>query len=304
MKKAATLPNTNDAAIGVKLEIEHIHRNVHILTFCDTQEFLLISDIHFDNPKCDRKLLKKHLDEAKEKGTPIFINGDFFCLMQGKFDPRGKKKDVRPEYATGNYIDLVIDDACNFLTPYADLLAVIGYGNHENSIINRLETDPIQRLVDKLRDRTGSLIQAGGYGGWIILRFKLRGTSIRCYKIKYYHGTGGGGIVTKGAIWHQRMDAMIQDADCIWVGHTHDSWNMQIAIETLSTKFHPIQKEVQHIQTPSYKNDYEDGNNGWHIETGKPPKPLGGYWLKIEPYRDQTDGDDTIRLYATAVKTT
>ncbi len=41
---------------------------------------LLISDLHWDNPKCDRALLKKHLDEALAGNHDILINGDLFCL--------------------------------------------------------------------------------------------------------------------------------------------------------------------------------------------------------------------------------
>ena len=32
------------------------------------QSFLFTSDEHFDNKKCDRKSLKNHLNEAKQKG--------------------------------------------------------------------------------------------------------------------------------------------------------------------------------------------------------------------------------------------
>jgi UDP-2,3-diacylglucosamine pyrophosphatase LpxH len=53
-----------------------------------TQEYLLISDIHLDNPKCRRDLLKRHLDQAMEKKAPVFINGDLFCAMQGNKDRR------------------------------------------------------------------------------------------------------------------------------------------------------------------------------------------------------------------------
>ena len=41
--------------------------NVHILrnTFAP-KKVLLISDAHWDNPKCDRDLLRNHLEKAKE----------------------------------------------------------------------------------------------------------------------------------------------------------------------------------------------------------------------------------------------
>jgi len=82
----------------------------------------------------------------------------------------------------------------------------------------------------------------------------------------------------------------------IWMGHIHDQWSMKLYKETLDPFYSVIQKEIWHIQTPSYKNEYADGSGGWHIERGAPPKPLGGYWCEIIPYRHLKDGADYIRI--------
>ena len=53
--------------------------NVHVIKAkAEPIKVLLLSDLHWDNPKCDRELLKKHLDQAKEQGCPILLNGDTF----------------------------------------------------------------------------------------------------------------------------------------------------------------------------------------------------------------------------------
>ena len=143
------------------------------------------------------------------------------------------------------------------------------------------------------------IAKVGGYGGWIIIRYsdpvtpKQRKAS---YKIKYFHGNGGGGIVTKGTINHQRFDASIEGADMIWMGHIHDQWEMTLYKEALDIAFNVIQKEIRHVQTPSYKNEYADGAGGWHIERGAPPKPLGGYWFEVNPVRYTKDKQDYIRI--------
>jgi len=69
--------------------------NVHILrnTF-EPKKVLLISDAHWDNPKCDRDLLRDHLEKAKEIGADILLNGDTFCMMGGKYDPRRTKEGI------------------------------------------------------------------------------------------------------------------------------------------------------------------------------------------------------------------
>jgi hypothetical protein len=42
-----------------------------------------------------------------------------------------------------------------------------------------------------------------------------------------------------------------------------------------------------HIKMATYKEEYGDGYGGWHVETGKPPKPLGGWWLRF--YWDRSE---------------
>ena len=51
----------------------------------------MMSDLHWDNPKCDWKQLKQDLDYCLQESIPIMINGDMFCLMQGRGDNRKKQ---------------------------------------------------------------------------------------------------------------------------------------------------------------------------------------------------------------------
>jgi len=85
--------------------IKQAHRNSHIYEVKTKMELLCISDVHWDNPKCDRETLVRHLDRFPD--AKIAINGDLFCYMQGRFDPRGSKKDILPEHNKANYLDAV-----------------------------------------------------------------------------------------------------------------------------------------------------------------------------------------------------
>jgi len=179
--------------------------------------FLLLSDIHWDNPKCDRKLLKRHLDEAKAGGHPILINGDLLDLMGGKKDRRANKETVRPEHQVVNYFDAVVADCAKFFKPYAELIHLIAYGNHETAIINHQEFDCLKTFAH-LIGRTEVL---GTYSGWVMYQFTTRKSSAQTLRIKYHHGSGGGGIVTRGAIQFNRMATMVEGVDIIWSGHVH-----------------------------------------------------------------------------------
>lgn len=271
--------------------ITKISRNVHVLT-TDLRDFQLavLSDIHWDNPKCDRDKLKRDLEHCKKNDIPIFINGDFFCLMQGRGDHRRNKSDIRPEHNNARYLDSIVETAVEYWTPYAHLLTVIGYGNHETAIIKFQETDILARFVDLLNYKCGTNIHTGGYGGWLVIQQDV-GTfnKIKRYqktKIKYFHGSGGGGIVTKGAINLTRALEMYEDMDVFTMGHIHENWSRNDMREKLvhnSIQNYLVQqKHVHHMITGTYKDEYVDGFGGWHIERGAPAKMLGGRILSIK----------------------
>jgi hypothetical protein len=237
--------------------------------------FLLIADVHFDSKYCDRKLLKKHLDEVVEKNAKVLIFGDFFDVMGGKFDKRSNKEDLRPEYNTSNYIDNVIDDAINFLSPYKEYIMFISPGNHELSILKYHETDVIKRLAAALDAEVGT------YGGWIRLRYSFKGSGSRgSYKIAYNHGYGSGGPVTKDVIQTNRKAVYLPDANVIISSHSHDRWIFPIPRERFLQSGQIIQDEQIHVKLGSYKYSYYKGNS-WERQMGHPPKSNPGIWMSI-----------------------
>jgi len=271
--------------------------NVHTFrTTAKKLKVLLISDLHWDNPHCDRELLRDHLEEAKRGGNDILINGDMFCLMQGKYDGRRSKSEIRPEHNNSRYLDSVVDTAVEWFAPYAHNIKVIGYGNHETSILRHCETDVIERFVTLLNNKTGASVQVGGYGGWVIYQH-IRGKSTisKSYKIKYYHGAGGGGPVTKGAINFNRMATMIEGANAIWMGHVHESTEITYTLEGLNLRNNVELRDILMIRTPAYKEEYNEGKGGWHVERAAPPKPCGGRWLEI--HFDRNKGSDWMRAF-------
>lgn len=263
--------------------INKISRNVHELHYNKDATILLVSDLHWDNPKCDRKLLKNHLDEAVRRDAKIVVNGDFFCLMQGKYDPRRSKNDILPEHNKPNYIDAVIEDAVNWFAPYKDHLVLLGYGNHETAIIKNCETDPLQRFADLFNSKHKANVQVGGYGGVLALKMVASGKSSRSsFVIRYHHGHGGGGVVTKGVIQDQRLMSYLQSYDMTWMGHVHELYHHINPIEHYDRINKEIKiKNVHQLRTSSYKEEYDGGFGGFHIERGRAPKPLGGYWLNL-----------------------
>lgn len=268
---------------------EKIARNVVRVKvpFKESQEWewkcLLRSDAHHDNPHCIQSLERAHLEEAINYGAGIVDAGDLFCAMQGKYDKRSSKSDIRPEHLNGNYLDSLVSTAADFYEPYSRNFISIAHGNHETAIKKRHETDLTERLVSCLNDRTGSSINNGGYSGFIQYVFtsrynKSNGTT-RVINLFYYHGHGGGGPVTKGVIQTNRRATYLPDANIVLTGHVHEQWVLTIPRVRINRYGKVYHEDQVHVCAPTYKEEYEDGYGGWHVETGKPPKPLGAWWL-------------------------
>ena len=280
-------------------------KNVHELRLEGKEiKIAMLSDIHWDNPKCNQDLLKKHLDYCLKENMPVMINGDFFCLMQGKGDRRGNKSDIRPEHNNAKYLDSIVETAVDWFSPYASILTVIGYGNHETAIIKYQETDLLQRFVDLLNYKNGSNVQTGGYGGWLIIRQYYDGVKNVSYKIKYYHGSGGGGVVTKGALNLTRALEMYEGFDVFTMGHIHENSARHDVRDTVNYKgkYTLEQKELHLMITGTYKEEYGDGSKGWHVERGAPIKPIGGRILMFKAVRKQNKDEDITIKYIDSIR--
>jgi hypothetical protein len=260
----------------------------------------MLSDLHWDNPHCDRDMLKRHLDYCLEEDIPVMINGDMFCLMQGRGDNRRNKSDIRPEHNNAKYLDSIVETAVDWFLPYAHIIKLVGYGNHETAIIKWQETDILQRFVDLLNYKAGSNIQTGGYGGWLVVKQASGWGSKYSTKVKYFHGSGGGGIVTKGAINLTRALETYENFDVFTMGHIHENSSRNDVRDTI--EHHSVggyvlkQKQLHLMLTGTYKEEYGDGSQGWHVERGAPIKPLGGRILTIKLVRGTT-GDRLVTKY-------
>lgn len=222
----------------------------------------LISDVHFDNPHCRRDILTTILEESISKNFAICSFGDWFCAMQGSGDKRAHKEGVREENRKDDYLGSLVDCSAEFLKPYASRVAIFAPGNHETSVLKRSEYDLTGRLCKALG------IQKGGYAGFIEFRGKT---------IYYHHGHGGGGEATRGTIQATRRSVYIPDADILVSGHIHEAWilvSQQVKVADSGISLRP----QYHVSIPTMKDEFSL-EGGYHLEKGRPPKPLGCAFL-------------------------
>jgi hypothetical protein len=253
----------------------------------ECRRVLQVSDLHWDNKHCDRAALKRDLDEAKAQGVPIIMVGDTFCAMQGKWDKRKDERQLRPEHRGGNYFDKLVDTASEWFAPYVDSIALITYGNHETSIIQHHNTDLLQRLHQKLRDK-GSKAELGAYAGFLkVVAPGEKGSTSVTKVVCWNHGNGGGGEVTRGMIDNNRSRGMAY-ADIYIGGHIHRrNADENVLLELDRRSMNIVQKHQWFLRSSTYKKETgidEQDLSGYHIERrGIGERPIGGWWWEFQP---------------------
>jgi hypothetical protein len=271
------------------MNLQRKARTVHAVD-CDlvkrkaSKHFLFISDVHFDAMKCDRAMLFRHLDEARELNAGVFIFGDLFDLMQGKWDPRGNYSELRPEYKSCVYVDEVIQDVGEHLAKYADVIKVISKGNHETNIEKRMMVSPIDRVA-QIINANGGHVEVGGYAGWLVVQTHRGGSARRRYNINYHHGYGGGAKRSKGILGADIDQKDFPDADFILRGPDHQKWHLPVTIDRITQSMKLEQRTVHHLRLGSYKK-LGDRFAGWATERNFATPRLGGWWARVTERRD------------------
>lgn len=212
------------------------------------------SDVHFDNPKCDRKLFFKHMDLAIERGAMIAITGDLFCLMQGKYDPRGSKSNVRPEHNKAKNHDSFVLYSNNLsdLSVLQSMCVKVGL---KSTMYSENEKRGTSRL--NVSTRNSTFFAHGRYN-----------------KVPY-----------SGTVWCVNVNngtLVVRRNGCVMVTqNTHDGW---IVTHPRLRKNHSKRTvdvvNQWHIKTGTYKEEYGDGS-GWAVERIAMPKYLGGCFTEF-----------------------
>lgn len=245
------------------------------------QWFLLTSDWHADNPHCQRSRLRRVMDQARERKAIHMAFGDLFDLMQGKYDPRSNKADLRPEYIGKPYLQAAQDDLVSFVGPEnAADLALAAQGNHCTSVTRRVEWDILENFTARLRADYGAPTMTGAYAGYVRLVFTTPTGRVRTIVVAYDHGSGGGGPVTRGVIGTNRRATYTPDADWILTGHVHERWHVETTQEKLDRAGKVTLRPQHHLCLGGWKEERLLGRE-FHVERGRGPKPIGGYWARV-----------------------
>lgn len=257
---------------------------------------LLCSDMHIGSACADHDSIVSQLQQAKDIGARVIINGDLFDAI-GPKDRRFDLTVLHPSVAREKDLaKAIVSLALELLMPYRDSIDVIGVGNHEETWINYGYNDPVRRVLEEL-NRAGGKAKHGSFWGYINTSFVVPGYRRRPkHKLLYLHGTGGDSPVTKGTIDFNRKGRNWV-YDCLTFGHKHNLVCAVDQIADVSPKGRYIERKQLNLQTGSYYRNYRQLNDkevldqSYAARSAHPPKPIGGVFLCIRPRLDAITGD-------------
>jgi hypothetical protein len=264
-----------------------------------THRRLLMSDLHYGHPAVDKRRIRADLDAARRLGARVLVNGDVFDGINKRDKRYALSQQDAALQGRDDMARAAVELAYRELEHYADIIDVIGVGNHEEAWLRQCSTDLVGLLIDRLNtglEKQGSehRIRHGGIQGYIRTRFTFerpggKGNSVS-HDLLYQHGAGGDAPVTKGSIDANRRLVNF-DYDALTFGHKHNKTQGEDTFLYLSPNGRIRQRERIYLQTGSYLYNYRrTGQNDplsyTYAESGHAaPKPLGGLMLILRPER-------------------
>jgi UDP-2,3-diacylglucosamine pyrophosphatase LpxH len=257
----------------------------------------LISDLHLGSPNVDLPRLRQDLDCALHRKARVLINGDVFDAIDTR-DKRSRADVVVPELrGRVDLISATVDYAFQILKPYAEVIDIIGIGNHENKWIEWNSVDPVRLLIEKLNaylSSEGSSHQVvhGGIGGFWRTMFRDDARGAWTHDLYYFHGAGGDAPVTKRTVDMNRKAVQV-NYDMVTFGHKHNKLFMDDVQMELSPAGFVVEKERKAVQTGSYYRNYrtypesEAINMSYAEKFHHAAKPMGGMFAMLLPYRER-----------------
>jgi UDP-2,3-diacylglucosamine pyrophosphatase LpxH len=268
--------------------------------------WFLSSDLHLGSTNAMVPAIRREFDRAKKLNANILINGDVVDgIVAG--DKRYLPGDPVPELERAKDAnDALVKIIFETLKDYAELIKVIGIGNHEESWIKYYKADPVGNAIVRLNAYLAekghpNRIRHGGISGFVVSKLDVpsgQGKPLTLTHSTYYHhGAGGDAAVTKGMIAANRMHVGFL-ADCYTNGHRHSNFSTPDSVVMVRPNGRIVNKQIVTIQTGSYYRnlhqgkqeaplDYSYGESKQHRQ-----KPVGGMFLALTPERAKVNGEE------------
>ena len=196
-------------------------------------------------------------------------------------------------FRSGNYLDLLVSTSVEWFAPYASVIALVGLGNHETSIIHRHETNLLERFCSLMRTQHKSPVELGGYWGFVLAQINNRTKNSVTKTIHYHHGYGGGGEITRGMIDQSRTRSQY-DADIFVSGHIHRRNSDENILTRVTDRGIVYTTQQLFLRCSAWK----DEESGYHVEKGRAGRPTGGWWIEFNVSKTKTSSFQVISMRA------
>lgn len=238
-----------------------------------SQGFTLMSDLHIGASTTDHAAIVADLERARTHGDRIVLNGDVFEAITPR-DIRYRPSGIHPRlHGRDDLLDAVLEWAEELLSPYADLIDVIGEGNHETKITEKYGLDLNRQLLHRLNQYASHTIRPGGYQGWVVYRFA--GTK-RVVKIAYWHGSGGGSSRSSCIKALEKMMTVMVGGTVYTTGHHHHRLAHDYSHVHCLTSGQVETHSVMAVMSGSYMRSYAGSQGNYVSDKLLSPGGIGG----------------------------
>ncbi len=260
----------------------------------DIFKFMLLSDLHIQNPEADIDKVKRDLESIKDDDKAYIIgNGDWFDSIVVT-DPRYTKTSDKTTSAA--IINESIYELQSIMEPYKNKILGIGIGNHEWKYVKKCGADPVLSLCDLLSTDTHK-IKHLGYSALAKFLFEFEvGGCVKSF-IYYQHHGWGAGVTTEGySITKYSRHAKNWRAMLHVYGHDHQKVFKELPTRLgMSTRACAWQEEKEYlVLSGSYLKTLNKLNYPTYSEEkGMHPTPLGCVIVSLQIRRDEMVITDT-----------
>lgn len=251
----------------------------------DVVRIYFLTDWHLGSIYCDERRLQEDIERVASDSLAWWIGGGDLCDFIQRRDPRHVESTLAPWlWGVDDVVQAQIERACKIIEPVREKCLALVKGNHEDLILTRWERDVYQRLVERVTV-PGRPVRLG-YGGFLVLRLRLRHFTWTCVGF-IHHGAGGGLLPGGHALTLGRLP-MWYDADFYLLGHRHVR---QVLINTQWRPSPRAQEILFRRQVMAFGGCYLKGydkkvkTEPYTDKQMLPPKETGGVVLELRPAR-------------------
>ena len=256
------------------------------------QGLTLMSDLHIGSSQVYESLILQELKAARRNRDRVLLGGDVFDLILPSDRKRYSPSAVHPRLRGRNdLVNAAVEMGTELLAPYADLIDVVGQGNHETAAIHNGSVDAVRLLVQNLntvRDKALKPIAQPGYTAFIEYRlFAVEGAARPAgrYVVWFTHGAGKtnkAALALKGLV----DKTHVFEADLYWSGHSHARVNCTESKIKCGRNGRPVGRDVKCVITGAYtlayaaqsqaSTDRRGPKSNYASEAAMAPHGLGG----------------------------